>query len=94
MCLAVPGQIESLAGEELESSGTVNFGGVRKSINLSFVPEAGCGDYVLVHVGVAIGVIDPEEATRVFSYLEELEEDAVSPGPGQQRPSSKEDRST
>ena len=97
MCLAVPGQIESLSGAELERSGTVNFGGIRKSVNLSFVPEAEEGDYVLVHVGVAIGIIDPDEAGRVFSYLEELEEETAIEGsetrPREEQQARKEDRS-
>ena len=73
MCLAVPGRIVELTGDEpLARQGKVNFGGVVKAINLSLVPEAGMGDYVLVHVGVAIGRIDEHEALRVFEYLREI----------------------
>ena len=73
MCLAVPGLIVSIAeGSPLERVGRVDFGGVIKEINLAFVPEATIGDYVLVHVGVAIGTIDADEARRVFDYLREI----------------------
>ena len=75
MCLAVPGKIVELTEDEpLMRRGKVNFGGVVKTVNLSLVPEAGMGDYVLVHVGVAIGRVDEREALRVFEYLREIGE--------------------
>jgi hydrogenase expression/formation protein HypC len=75
MCLAVPGKIVDVIDDEpLARRGRVDFGGVMKAINLSLVPEAGIGDYVLVHVGVAIGRIDEREAVRVFEYLREIGE--------------------
>jgi len=52
--------------------GTVDFGGIKKDINLSFVPDAEVGDYVLVHVGFALNTIDEGEANRVFQYLDEM----------------------
>jgi hydrogenase expression/formation protein HypC len=54
MCLAVPGQILSIQGEDLERTGKVSFGGVVKEVNLACVPEARVGDYVVVHVGFAL----------------------------------------
>lgn len=73
MCLAIPGRVETLEERSaLERQGQVAFGEVRKTINLAFVPEAQVGDYVLVHVGVAISRIDEEEAAEVFRYLEEI----------------------
>ena len=73
MCLAVPGRILALTGSEpLARQGKVDFGGVVRAVNLSLVPEADVGDYVLVHVGVAIGRLDEREATRVFEYLREI----------------------
>ena len=70
MCLAVPGKIVNLIGEDPAfRSGTVDFCGIRKNINLAFTPEAQPGDYVLVHVGFAISTIDQEEAVRTFHYL-------------------------
>ena len=75
MCLAVPGKIiEIKGGEELNRRGKVDFGGVAKDINLSFVPEAQPGDYVLVHAGFALNTIDEAEAARVFEYLDEINE--------------------
>ncbi|HUN46694.1 MAG TPA: HypC/HybG/HupF family hydrogenase formation chaperone [Stellaceae bacterium] len=74
MCLAVPGRIESVeGGDELTRRGRVAFGGIVKQINLACVPDAGVGDYVLVHAGVAIAVIDEAEASRTFAYLQEIE---------------------
>ncbi|MCG8420711.1 MAG: HypC/HybG/HupF family hydrogenase formation chaperone [Proteobacteria bacterium] len=75
MCLAIPGQIVELVDHEpLTRRGVVNFSGVRKAVNLTFVPEAAVGDFILVHVGFAIARIDAQEAERVFSYLRELGE--------------------
>lgn len=73
MCLAVPGQILEIQGDDpLLRAARVNFAGVTKQVNLSFVPEAKTGDYVLVHVGVAISVVDQEEAERTFDYLRRM----------------------
>jgi hydrogenase expression/formation protein HypC len=74
MCLAVPGRIVEVfdSGDAAFRVGKVDFGGIRKEINLAYTPEAEIGKYVLVHVGFAISVIDEEEARRVFKYLEEL----------------------
>ncbi len=73
MCLAVPGRVLSLTGDDLLTRmGRVDFGGVVKEINLAYAPEARVGDYVLVHVGFAITVIDEAEAERVFDHLREI----------------------
>jgi hydrogenase expression/formation protein HypC len=75
MCLAIPGQISEVTGDDpLTRSAKVNFGGIVKNVNLAYVPEAGVGDYVLVHVGFALSRIDEEEAQQVFKYLEEMDE--------------------
>jgi hydrogenase expression/formation protein HypC len=75
MCLAVPGKIISIEGTDpMLRSGKVNFGGILKNINLAYVPEAKIGDYVLVHVGFAISIIDEEEAQQVFEYLRQMGE--------------------
>ena len=75
MCLAVPGQILSIGDQgALERTGRVSFGGIVKEVNLAYVPEAGVGDYVIVHVGFAISRVDPEEAARVFDYLREMDD--------------------
>ena len=74
MCLAVPGKILSVSGDdELTRMGRVDFGGVIKAVNLAYAPEARAGDYVLVHVGFAISIIDEVEANRVFDYLREID---------------------
>ena len=75
MCLAVPGEIVSIEGTEpLQLTAVVRFGGITKQVSLACVPEAKVGQYVLVHVGLAITVIDEAEARRVFEYLEQIDE--------------------
>ena len=75
MCLGIPGCIEEITNSApLERSAMVNFGGIRKEVNLAYVPEAGPGDYVIVHVGFAISKVDETEAGRIFAYLEEINE--------------------
>jgi hydrogenase expression/formation protein HypC len=75
MCLAVPGKILSLSGNEpLERMGRVSFGGIVKEVSLAYTPEANVGDYVIVHVGFAISRLDEAEAHRVFEYLRQIDE--------------------
>jgi hydrogenase expression/formation protein HypC len=70
MCLAVPGKVLSIGGDDpLMRVARVDFGGIVKEINLGYTPEAEVGSYVLVHVGFAITVIDEAEADRVFEHL-------------------------
>jgi hydrogenase expression/formation protein HypC len=74
MCLAIPGRLTSIEGTDpLLRSGKVDFGGVAKQVNLTFVPHAVVGDYVLIHVGFAISTIDEVEARQVFEYLRQLD---------------------
>lgn len=72
MCLAIPGKIISIEepSETVFQIGKVSFSGITKKINLSLVPEAKIGDHVLVHVGVAVSVIDEEEAKKTMDFLE------------------------
>lgn len=74
MCLAIPGKIVSIVVDENFgfSSGKVDFGGIRREVCLSYLPEAQIGDYVLVHVGFALTIIDKEEAARVYEFLSSL----------------------
>jgi len=73
MCLAVPGKIVSIEGDDpVFRSARVSFGGVIKQVNLAYVPDAGIGDWVLVHVGFALNTIDEEEANQVFEYLRQI----------------------
>jgi hydrogenase expression/formation protein HypC len=75
MCLAIPGQIQTIAGEDpFSRSGRVSFGGVIREVNLAYVPQAAIGDYVLVHVGFALSVVDASEAALVFEYLRQMDE--------------------
>ena len=75
MCLAVPGKIASISGDDpLTRTGKIDFGGVLKEACLAYVPEAKVGDYVIVHVGFAISRLDEEEANKVFEYLREMQE--------------------
>lgn len=76
MCLAVPGKIKSI---KMQYNNTVkmakiSFGGIIKEASLEMLPEADVGDYVLVHVGVAISKINKDEAEKTFKYLEEIGE--------------------
>ncbi|MBM3553166.1 MAG: HypC/HybG/HupF family hydrogenase formation chaperone [Alphaproteobacteria bacterium] len=75
MCLAVPGRVLSISGDDpLTRLGRVDFGGIVKEINLAFAPQARIGDHVLAHVGFAIAVIDEAEAARVFEHLRKMNE--------------------
>lgn len=76
MCLAVPGKIEEIidAADALGRVARVSFGGANREINLACVPEAQVGDYILAHVGIALSIIDAEEAEKIFDYLRQMEE--------------------
>ncbi|MCL2831059.1 MAG: HypC/HybG/HupF family hydrogenase formation chaperone [Betaproteobacteria bacterium] len=77
MCLAIPARIlEKLPGE----NAVVDLGGVRKTISLSLVGEAEAGDYVIVHVGYAIGKLDVEEAERTLALWHELAQESLAAG--------------
>jgi len=76
MCLAIPGKIKAidLLYDGAVRMAKVSFGGITKEASLEMVPQAEIGDYVLVHVGVAISKVDEEEAHKVFEYLREAGE--------------------
>lgn len=76
MCLAVPGKIISIteSHDPIFRTGRVSFGGIVKEVNLAYVPEAQVGNYVIVHVGFAISVLDEAEAQKTFEYLKEIGE--------------------
>ncbi len=71
MCLAVPGKIVSL---DEGAQATINVMGVTRDISVRLTPEAQVDDYVLVHAGFAIQVIDAEEAAEAIRILQELDE--------------------
>jgi hydrogenase expression/formation protein HypC len=75
MCLAIPGKlIEVSEDAHGVRMGKANFGGIIKQVCLEYTPEANKGDYVLVHVGFALGKVDEEEAARTYKLLEEMEQ--------------------
>ncbi len=74
MCLAVPGKILSIQGEDFARTARVSFGGIVKEVSLAYVPEAKVGDYAIVHVGFAISLLDEAEALRTFEYLKQMDE--------------------
>jgi len=64
----------SIQGEDFARTARVSFGGIVKDVSLAYVPEAREGEYVIVHVGFAISVVDEEEALRTFAYLRQMGE--------------------
>jgi hydrogenase expression/formation protein HypC len=75
MCLGIPGQVTSIEDSPVGMTmGMVNFGGITKRVCLAYVPDAQVGDYVLVHVGFAISMIDAKEAAEVFQFLDKMSE--------------------
>lgn len=74
MCLGIPGEILAThTGPGALRYGTVRFGGADREVCLEYVPEAKIGDFVIVHVGLALSVVTPEDAAEVFGYLEEMQ---------------------
>ncbi|MGB7414159.1 MAG: HypC/HybG/HupF family hydrogenase formation chaperone [Thermosynechococcaceae cyanobacterium] len=75
MCLAVPGKIVSITESEdpLLRTGKVSFGGVCKEVSLAYVPEADIGDYVIVHVGFALSIVDHEEAKITLDLMQQMQ---------------------
>ena len=72
MCLAIPGKVEQIEVKDGVRLGRVLFGGIARQACLDFVPEARQGDYVIVHVGFAISVVDKDEAERTYALLESM----------------------
>lgn len=84
MCLAIPGKVVAIEEKEGIRTGRVQFGGITRQACLDFVPEVQEGDYVMVHVGFAISVVDQEEAERTYALLESmgvLEEELIPDRP-------------
>lgn len=83
MCLGIPGKVldisacaEGIANSEggpFALSGTVDFGGVKRTVNLALVEDVQVGDYVIVHAGFALNLIDEDEATKIFEYLKSMD---------------------
>jgi hydrogenase expression/formation protein HypC len=73
MCLGVPGRVASLTEEQGLPIGEIDFGGIRRKVCLAYVPEAGVGDYVVVHAGFAISKVDADVAARTLELLRAVE---------------------
>lgn len=73
VCLGIPGRIIDIVTQG-QPMGTVDFDGVRRSVCLAYTPEAGVGDYVIVHVGFAISTVDTEEAARTLAVIRAIPE--------------------
>ena len=87
MCLAVPGRIIAIKGPpDAGRTGTVDFQGSRMEVGLALVPEAAAGDWVLVHAGFAISVLDEAEALETWRYLAEAGLAGELPPEGDGRP--------
>ena len=78
MCLAIPAR---LVEKRDHDQAVVDLGGIRKPVSIALVPEAEVGDYVIVHVGHAIGVIDPEEAARTLALFAEMQSSVEGTAP-------------
>ena len=78
MCLAIPARVVELSSDG--DNAVVDLGGVRKEVSVALVPEARAGDYVIVHVGHAIGMLDIAEAERTLALLGEMASAAPMPG--------------
>jgi hydrogenase expression/formation protein HypC len=72
VCLAVPGRVIDIDRNTALPTGVVDFGGTRRAVCLAYVPDVGLGDYVVVHVGFAISVVDEAEAQRTWALLEDM----------------------
>jgi hydrogenase expression/formation protein HypC len=87
MCLAVPGRVVEVEGDDaVFRHGRVDFSGVRREVSLAFTPEAQPGDYVLVHAGFALTIVDQEEALATLEELRRLGEaaEASAEPPGEE----------
>jgi hydrogenase expression/formation protein HypC len=69
MCLAIPARVIALTGAD---QAVVDLGGIRQPVSVALVPDAAIGDYLIIHVGHAIGRIDPAEAERTLALFGEL----------------------
>ncbi len=72
MCLGIPAKIIEIQGEDLTRTAKVDFGGVVREASLAYVPEAQVGDYVIVHVGFALSILNEQEAQETWRLLQEI----------------------
>lgn len=75
MCLAVPGKIMTISGDDtLSRLGQIDFSGIQKEISLAYLPEAKKNDYVIVHAGFAISIINEEDAKESLKAFQEMDD--------------------
>ena len=74
MCLGIPGRVVETHLDRGLRMGKVDFGGVAREVCLENTPEAAPGDYVIVHVGFSLSIVDAEEAQSLFRFLERIGE--------------------
>lgn len=94
MCLGIPGRITEIRDVAGLGMGKVDFGGVRKDVCLAYLPEAQLGDYVIVHVGFAISLVDEAEALKTLEILGEMGvigPELMTMGPGMDTPGIESD---
>jgi hydrogenase expression/formation protein HypC len=72
MCLGVPGKIVETSGEDFFRMGKVDFGGIVREVSLAYVPEAQIDNYVIVHAGFALHILDEQEAQETLSLFKEI----------------------
>jgi hydrogenase expression/formation protein HypC len=72
MCLSIPAKITKIYKQDSLTMGTVDFGGISREVCMDYVPEAQVGQYVLIHVGFAISLMDEEEAQETLKLLQEM----------------------
>jgi hydrogenase expression/formation protein HypC len=82
MCLAIPGKVIEINLNTKPTMGRVSFGGIQKDICLEWVPEVKVGQYVIVHVGFALSVMDEQEALETLKLIEEMERQSPEPPRG------------
>ncbi len=89
MCLAIPGKVSQIDVQDGVRFGRIQFGGITRQACLDFVPEVNVGDFVMVHVGFAISVVDKDEAERTYALLESMGvlADELAPGGAESTPS-------
>ena len=75
MCLAIPGKVVEIKNDENGvRMARANFGGIVKQVCLEYTPEAEVGNYVLVHVGFALGIVDEKEAEQTYQALKNMDQ--------------------
>jgi len=76
MCIAIPGKVIKITNalDDVFRIAMVDYGGIKKEVNMYMLPEAKIGDYVMVHVGVAISIIDEKEASETMKLLRQMSE--------------------